>query len=145
MHTHCVIGSGPAGVACAKALLARGADVHMLDAQPAAWDPVQAAGLKSGLDADTTGIPLKLVFGSDFPYRETEEKIPWRGNGVRRTGKIHLVALRIKITGHHAGGVGIIIFVGLQSAPDINQLALQSRGESGDAALNQMGGEVGVV
>ncbi|HTX21665.1 MAG TPA: hypothetical protein VMD27_07400, partial [Candidatus Aquilonibacter sp.] len=142
---HCVIGSGPAGVACAKALLARGADVHMLDAgielepgraeivrrfaaaQPAAWDPVQAAGLKSGLDADTTGIPLKLVFGSDFPYRETEEKIPWRGNGVRRTGKIHLAALRIKITGHHAGGVGIIIFVGLQSAPDINQLALQSR------------------
>ncbi|HTX22424.1 MAG TPA: GMC oxidoreductase [Candidatus Aquilonibacter sp.] len=97
---HCVIGSGPAGVACAQALLARGADVHMLDAgielepgraeivrrfaaaQPAAWDPAQAAELKSGLDADTTGIPLKLVFGSDFPYRETEEKIPWRGNGI---------------------------------------------------------------
>ncbi len=29
---HCVIGSGPAGVACAKALLARGATVLMLDA-----------------------------------------------------------------------------------------------------------------
>jgi hypothetical protein len=29
---HCVIGSGPAGVACARALLARGANVLMLDA-----------------------------------------------------------------------------------------------------------------
>ena len=29
---HCVIGSGPAGVACAKALLARGAGVLILDA-----------------------------------------------------------------------------------------------------------------
>ena len=29
---HYVIGSGPAGVACAKALLARGAQVVMLDA-----------------------------------------------------------------------------------------------------------------
>ena len=29
---HCVIGSGPAGVACARALLARGATVRMLDA-----------------------------------------------------------------------------------------------------------------
>jgi choline dehydrogenase-like flavoprotein len=32
--------------------------------------------------ADKTGMPLKLLFGSDFPYRETEEKIPWRGNGT---------------------------------------------------------------
>ena len=29
---HCVIGSGPAGVACAKALLAQGVPVAMLDA-----------------------------------------------------------------------------------------------------------------
>ena len=29
---HCVIGSGPAGAACARALLARGATVLMLDA-----------------------------------------------------------------------------------------------------------------
>jgi len=32
MYMHCVIGSGLAGVACAKALLARGAEVMMLDA-----------------------------------------------------------------------------------------------------------------
>jgi len=29
---HCVIGSGPVGAACAQALLARGANVLMLDA-----------------------------------------------------------------------------------------------------------------
>jgi ferredoxin len=97
---HCVIGSGPAGVACAKALLARGASVLMLDAgielepgrakivsqlaaaKPAAWNPNQVAGLKAGMAADATGVPLKLLFGSDFPYRETEEKIPWRGRGT---------------------------------------------------------------
>jgi choline dehydrogenase-like flavoprotein len=96
---HCVIGSGPAGVACAKALLARGATVLLLDAgleleadrarivrqcaevKPAAWNPQQLATLKGGLAADARGVPLKLVFGSDFPYRETEEKIPWRNHG----------------------------------------------------------------
>jgi choline dehydrogenase-like flavoprotein len=97
---HCVIGSGPAGVACAKALIARGANVLMLDAglelepdrarivsqcagtQPAAWDSGQIAALKGGMAADATGVPLKLVFGSDFPYRETAEKIPWRNHGT---------------------------------------------------------------
>jgi choline dehydrogenase-like flavoprotein len=97
---HCVIGSGPAGVACAKALLARGANVLMLDAgleleperakivhqlagtKPAAWNPDQIAALKGGMAADATGILLKLLFGSDFPYRETEEKIPWRNHGT---------------------------------------------------------------
>ena len=97
---HCVIGSGPAGVACAKALLARGATVLMLDAgielesdraqvvrqcakiKPEVWDQNQLAVLKGGLAADAGGVELKLVFGSDFPYRETEEKIPWRGGGT---------------------------------------------------------------
>lgn len=32
--------------------------------------------------ADVTGVPLKLLFGSDFPYRETEEKIPWHNQGT---------------------------------------------------------------
>jgi choline dehydrogenase-like flavoprotein len=97
---HCVIGSGPAGVACAKALLARGATVLMLDAgieleaeraqivrecaekKPAAWTPDEIAALKGGMAADATGVPLKLLFGSDFPYRETEEKIPWKNHGT---------------------------------------------------------------
>jgi choline dehydrogenase-like flavoprotein len=97
---HCVIGSGPAGVACAKALLARGANVLMLDAgiqlendraqivhelagkKSADWSANQLAAIHSDIAADATGIPLKLLFGSDFPYRETEKKIPWRGRGI---------------------------------------------------------------
>jgi choline dehydrogenase-like flavoprotein len=97
---HCVIGSGPAGVACAKALLARGAQVLMLDAglelepdrarivrqcaetRPAGWNSSQISTLKGGMAADATGVPLKLVFGSDFPYRETGEMIPWRNHGT---------------------------------------------------------------
>jgi choline dehydrogenase-like flavoprotein len=97
---HCVIGSGPAGVACAKALLARGATVLMLDAglelepdraqtvrqcaavKPDAWSAAQRAALQAGMAADARGVPLKLVFGSDFPYRETAEKIPWRNHGT---------------------------------------------------------------
>jgi len=94
---HCVIGSGPAGVACAKALLARGATVLMLDAglelesdraqivrqfadaKPSAWPAGDRARLKGDLAAGAKGIPLKLAFGSDFPYRDTETHIPWHG------------------------------------------------------------------
>jgi hypothetical protein len=50
--------------------------------KPSAWKPNQVAELKAGMAADATGVPLKLVFGSDFPYRETEEKIPWRNRGT---------------------------------------------------------------
>jgi choline dehydrogenase-like flavoprotein len=32
--------------------------------------------------AGAKGIPLKLIFGSDYPYRETEQHIPWQGQGV---------------------------------------------------------------
>jgi hypothetical protein len=97
---HCVIGSGPAGVACARALLARGANVLMLDAgleleperaqvvrklaatKPSEWQPGQIARLKEGMVAGAKGVPLKFVFGSDFPYRETETQTPWQGHGV---------------------------------------------------------------
>ena len=40
------------------------------------------ARLKGDMAAGAKGIPLKLVFGSDFPYRETETHIPWRGQGT---------------------------------------------------------------
>ena len=97
---YCVIGSGPAGVACAKALIARGANVLMLDGglelepdraetvrhlagiKPSDWTESDRARLRGQMTADATGIPVKLVFGSDFPYRETDEKIPWQGHGV---------------------------------------------------------------
>jgi ferredoxin len=100
MPTHCVIGSGPAGVACANALLARGANVLMLDAgielepdrakvvdelsrkKSSDWPPAQFAVIHGDNDADLKGLPNKKLFGSDFLYRESQEKIPWRARDV---------------------------------------------------------------
>jgi choline dehydrogenase-like flavoprotein len=97
---HCVVGSGPAGVACASALLARGAKVLMLDAgivlensrralvdkmaaqKPADWSAAQLADFKSGMTAGAKGIPLKLAYGSDYPYRETDAHLPADYDGV---------------------------------------------------------------
>ena len=97
---HCVIGSGPAGAACAKGLLARGRQVLMLDAgleldpgraaeirrmasqSPAEWDAAALARIKSGMNAGADGVPLKLAFGSDFPYRDTDTWIPWSSEGA---------------------------------------------------------------
>ncbi len=97
---HCVIGSGPAGIACATGLLARGRQVLMLDAgleleperaalvatmagqQPAEWSVAGLAQIKAGMDAGAGGVPLKLLFGSDFPYRDTQKWIPWSSQGA---------------------------------------------------------------
>jgi choline dehydrogenase-like flavoprotein len=85
-----VIGSGPAGVACAKALLDAGRRVRMLDAgltleperaalverlkakPPEAWTPAELAAYQAGMSPDVGGVPLKLVYGSDFAYREAD-------------------------------------------------------------------------
>ena len=88
-----VVGSGPAGVACAKALLDAGRRVQMLDAgitlepdrvglverlkrrQPKEWTPGDLAAYQAGMNPDVGGVPLKLVYGSDFAYREADEQL----------------------------------------------------------------------
>ena len=83
---HCVVGSGPAGVACAQALLKKGVAVQMVDVgitlptsraeivqqlrslPPSSWDPRQVRLLKENMVPDGKGIPQKVVFGSDFDY-----------------------------------------------------------------------------
>ncbi len=83
-----VVGSGPASVACARALVDKGMEVTMLDAgvdlEPArqelvdrmrvapfeGWGPESIAVLKESAGATTTGLPMKRLYGSDFPYRE---------------------------------------------------------------------------
>jgi choline dehydrogenase-like flavoprotein len=95
-----VIGSGPAGVACAEALLARGEEVLMLDAgmvkearqeellarikngnQDAARELIT---LQSNMPVSDQGVPLKLAYGSDFPYRDVEDHLGFMGerNGL---------------------------------------------------------------
>ena len=88
-----VIGSGPAGVACARALLDSGRRVQMLDAgltlepervglveklkgsRPEQWTPADLAAYQAGMNPDVGGVPLKLVYGSDFAYREADEHL----------------------------------------------------------------------
>jgi choline dehydrogenase-like flavoprotein len=83
-----VIGSGPAGVACAGALLEAGEKVTMLDAglelessrrtqlvnlqsmSSTSWTKEAAGFLRDGVEATRDGIPMKLAYGSDFAYRD---------------------------------------------------------------------------
>jgi choline dehydrogenase-like flavoprotein len=95
-----VIGSGPAGIACAHALLQRGAKVVLLDAglalekprselvaqmsrlRPGDWTAGQLQDFKAGMTAGAKGIPLKLAYGSDYPYREADIHLPADYHGV---------------------------------------------------------------
>lgn len=97
-----VAGSGPAGVSCAMALLRQGASVTMLDwgveleddrktllrsfqSRPfEEWSEGELATLKSGMAVDTKHIPLKLAYGSNFPYRDAPQFIPMetRNNAI---------------------------------------------------------------
>lgn len=89
-----VIGSGPAGVSAAVALIRRGERVTMLDAglrlepererlllrmsatDPAGWSAADVAAVKENMSSGAGGIPLKYIAGSDFPYRGADEKLP---------------------------------------------------------------------
>jgi choline dehydrogenase-like flavoprotein len=81
-----VLGSGPAGVAAAKALLLHGVSVTMLDAGntmpaealsvrdamasavPDEWDSEAVERLNAQGLKDRGHMPLKTTFGSDYPY-----------------------------------------------------------------------------
>jgi choline dehydrogenase-like flavoprotein len=95
---HYVIGSGLAGVACAKALIARGEEVTMLDAgldleaelqqvvsglskqTSEQWAPESLARIK--LLGAGSGVPRKLVYGSDYVYQHPEGQSRVSGKGV---------------------------------------------------------------
>jgi choline dehydrogenase-like flavoprotein len=96
-----VIGSGPAGVAATAALLERGELVTMVDAggelepaiqatvdrvggmPPDAWQAADLRSLKGNrLRYNSEGAPLKLAFGSDYPYRDVDALQPVEARGV---------------------------------------------------------------
>lgn len=97
---HIVVGSGPTGVACAVALLAEGRRVLMVDAgrqleperearlvrlgesDPAGWWGEPGAWLREGVEGAVEGIPLKLAYGSDYPYRAMAGATRVEGEGV---------------------------------------------------------------
>jgi len=87
-----VIGSGPAGIACAYALLEKGGQVLIVDAgiQLESKQKELLTTLKNGESVNalaelkalqgnqrlsSKGLHTKLTYGSDFPYRDTSENL----------------------------------------------------------------------
>jgi len=97
---HIVIGSGPAGVSCAVALLAQGREVLMIDGgagleperaeklaalsatPPETWVGSATSWMREGMQPTAEGIPLKLSFGSDYPFRILPGAPVVEGSGV---------------------------------------------------------------
>ncbi len=98
-----VIGSGPAGIACAKALVRRGAKVVLFDggrdldqgrqalvarlagSTPDQWAADDVASFTCNDTAGGNGLPKKLVFGSDYIYRSDDSAFPVAGNVAAAT------------------------------------------------------------
>lgn len=95
-----VIGSGPAGVAAARALIARGERVTIVDAgvtlederaervsrmasqKPPEWTEEDVREARRQMPASLGGVPLKFTHGSDFPYQEVERFAPFENHGT---------------------------------------------------------------
>lgn len=101
-----VVGSGPAGVSCAIALLARGCQVTLIDAanqlEPArreqlvqlaakpsdSWRGEAGQFLRQNVAPDHKGIGLKYAYGSDFPYRDVDRFLPMDKTGATLTASL---------------------------------------------------------
>lgn len=95
-HDCIVVGSGPSGVASATALLAAGRSVLMVDvgltleperermlAEAISAGPLNATNAPWLSDTQATGkIPRKLIFGSDYPFRDAAEALRLRRHNV---------------------------------------------------------------
>ncbi len=95
-----VIGSGPAGTACAHALVARGVEVTLVDAgfvlEPERralaeslrelpreqWPAATLATLREGMAPTAGGVAMKRQFGSDFAYRGVEKELGFSAEGA---------------------------------------------------------------
>ncbi|MCE9590112.1 MAG: hypothetical protein K8S99_06275 [Planctomycetes bacterium] len=106
-----VIGSGPAGVAASQALLRQGLEVTMLDAglelepdheaavkamrsvSPTDWHGAHMRLMTGRNDATHKGIPKKLVYGSDYPYRDVGRFIKTTSNNADMSASLALGGL----------------------------------------------------
>ena len=50
--------------------------------RPENWTAADLSEYRKGMDADASGVPQKLVYGSDFPYRGPEESLGLRYDQV---------------------------------------------------------------
>lgn len=97
---HYIVGSGPAGIACAHALVAANCEVTILGAglqleperraalnalaasPPSTWSSTAASFLRQQPSKKSSPSPRKLSFGSDFPYRQPPTSTHIRSQGV---------------------------------------------------------------
>lgn len=95
-----VLGSGPASMFCSLALVEAGAHVCMIDpgevlekarqdvlhtvqgVPKARWTSDVFRMVKENTNPNTKGVPKKLVYGSDFPFRWREDDVEVRQEGV---------------------------------------------------------------
>lgn len=88
-----IVGSGPSGVSAAQALISRGQKVTLIDSgiqieketetivsdlgkqQPETWDSASIEAIKLKTAVNSSGIPRKKIFGSEFPFDRTG--VPW--------------------------------------------------------------------
>ncbi len=95
-----VLGSGPAGVACARALLAAGTRVTLFDGgaqadpiptkryaplrdqDPEQWDPELVDALRHEFQPNLGAVPLKPVLGSLHPYAQEHPAKPAADAGI---------------------------------------------------------------
>jgi choline dehydrogenase-like flavoprotein len=103
LDSYFVVGSGPAGVACAQALADNGRPVTILDtgislepereqkvasiaSRPQAdWLAEELAYLQTPISPDGQ-VPLKLAYGSDYPYRTVSGSTQVIQSGLRVRG-----------------------------------------------------------
>lgn len=98
LRMNIVIGSGPAGIACAYALLEKGEEVLVIDAgidlegpqrellsrvkgETATEALVELEAIRRNQKMTGKGLPDKLVYGSDFPYRGAREHLGFETSG----------------------------------------------------------------
>ncbi|MFN5534487.1 MAG: GMC oxidoreductase [Planctomyces sp.] len=95
-----VVGSGPAGVACAMALVEAGLPVTMVDGgesleasissvvtrmsmqSHADWLEADRQLIQGKVETSARGVQLKKLFGSDFPYRSVDQILPNESVGI---------------------------------------------------------------
>jgi choline dehydrogenase-like flavoprotein len=95
-----VVGSGPSGVSGARALLKKGYKVTLLDAgrelepdrqavlsrlksgRPETWSADDLGRIKENMLPTAKGLPLKYVYGSDFPYHLQDDHFPIQYNNA---------------------------------------------------------------
>jgi hypothetical protein len=101
---HLIAGSGPAAVSAAYCLLRKGLAVTMLDvgyqleperrqlvellasSGPQQWEPDSLEALRSQAAPGIHGLPQKLTYGSDYPYRIPLELVRYEAYDFRPRG-----------------------------------------------------------